>query len=152
MTIAAQPNLERRITDAVIVLLSALSGLSGVTIRAADDSDAVASPYIVVQTTSEGEAIYNSGIRAVRVSAILKTTAGEGPKASTDAQLLTYDAAFEQFIFAQSMKDLAAAITAAGEFFRLYNVTNPTSAATTFDESKREIEYAFDAHAVFTES
>jgi hypothetical protein len=147
-TLAESPSLQARITDAVVSLLSAITALDSVTIRAADSSDAMQTPYIVVETVRTGEAIHNSGVAILDCTIKLNTTAHEGANATTDAELLAYDAAIEELLFKNSMATLAGTITAAANYATVYTCFDAGSQATEFSESKRNIQYQFTAHAI----
>lgn len=142
----------RRIENAVLVLLGAASALTGVTKRAGVDDATVATPYLTVNANRQGEVIHNSGVQEVAVTIHLKTTMGNGSKVTDDTAFLEYDAAIEAVIWGSSMKDFAAAITAAGEFLLIYAARNPSSQPAAFDDTRREIVYTFTLHAIATTS
>lgn len=142
-TIAASPSLLRRIEDSVVDTLRGIDALAGIVITAGIVDQDIETPYIVVNAGRDDERIHNSGSYNFTVRIVLKTTAGEGPKASTDAQLLVIDAGIEEALFVESAEDLAATLTANGDFMRVDAVFDVTSEATEFNDLKREIEYNF---------
>ena len=152
MPIADEPNLMRRIENAVLVLLAAASALNGVTKRAGVDDTTTQTPYLVVNANRQGEVIANSGVQEVAVTISLKTTMGNGSKATDDETFLEYDAAIESVIWGSSMRDFATAITNAGEYLLIYAARNPASQPAAFDDSRREIVYSFTLHAISTTS
>lgn len=148
MPLANEPNLMRRIENAVIVLIGAITALNGVAKRAGVDDDTVATPYITVNANRQGEVIHNSGVQEVALTIHLKTTIGNGTKATDDEAFLAYDAAIESVIWGGSTRALAAAITGAGEYLQIYAVRNPASQPAAFDDARREIIYTLTLHAI----
>lgn len=144
-TLAESPSLTRRLEDAVAAVFGAVAGLAGLPIKAGISDGEIATPYMVINASRSGERIHASGVYDFDVTAILKTTAGDGPKATDDATLLAYDAAMEEALFGPSVQGLAAAITAAGEYLRCDAVMSPGSEPTAFDDTRREITYSFSA-------
>ena len=147
-TLAESPALDKRIAQAVVSLLSAIAGLSGVAVRLAEDSDAVSTPYISVAAHKAGEAIANSGVHIIEIEIRLNTTVHAGDNSTDDETLLQYDAALEEFCIGGSMFALATAIENDADFVKVYNCQDPQSEATDFDEEKRNIAYTFQAHAI----
>lgn len=147
-TLEDSPALDKRIAQAVVSLLGAVTGLSGVTINLAENDDTIETPYISVQANRTGEAIQNSGVHEIEVSIMLKTTVHSGTNSTDDATLLSYDSAIEGFCIGQSMDALATSLTTAAEYTTVYNCQDPQSEATEFTEEKRNINYTFQVHAI----
>lgn len=144
----AEPTLTRRLEQAVVTLLSAVDGLGAVTIKEGVTDGTIETPYISVVANRDGERVRDSGSYDCTVHIQLFTTAGEGPKASTDAELLEYDAAIEELLFEQDMGDLADIITANAQDTRIDAVFGPTSEATEFSAVQRNITYQFSCVAM----
>ena len=144
-TLAESPSLTARLEDAVASLLRADSTLAGISVVTGSQSEGIATPFIVVNANRTGERIYNSGVYDCAVTVGLKTTCGNGPKATDDETLLEYDAAIEGVLWTDSPVALGASITAAAEYLHCYAVTGLASTATAFDDTRREISYTFNA-------
>lgn len=140
--------MTRRLEQAVVAMLSAMTDLSAVTIKEGVTDGTIETPFISVVANRDGERVRNSGAYDCTVQIILHTTAGEGPKASSDADLLKYDAAIEEMLFEQSMGDLGDIITANAQDTRVDAVFSPTSEATTFSAVQRNITYQFSCVAM----
>ena len=146
--IIEEPTLTRRLEQSVVTLLSAMDDLSSVTIKEGVTDGTIETPYISVVANRDGERVRDSGAYDCTVRIQLFTTAGEGPKASTDAELLKYDAAIEEMLFEQNMSDLADIITANAQDTRIDAVFGPTSEATEFSAVQRNITYQFSCVAM----
>jgi len=144
-TLAESPSLTARLEDAVAGLLLANPVIAAITVKTGTEDGEIETPYIVVNSNRNGERIYNSGVNDCGVRIQLKTTMGNGPKATDDAGLLALDAAVESVIWGGSPVALAAAITSGADYLKCYAVTNLASEATTFDATRREIAYTFNA-------
>jgi hypothetical protein len=144
-TIAEHPSLTVRLEAAVASLLADSSGLGDISVRTGTEDGSIGTPYIVVNAHRIGERIHNSGVYDCEVRIHLKTTMGNGPKATDDATLLALDAAIEAVVFGDSPRQLAADITTEADFLRCDAVLSPRSEPTVFDDTRREITYSFTA-------
>ena len=133
--------LTGRLIDSMVAILGDITALAGVTIREEGDSAAVETPYIVVGASRLNERVHGSGAYNMELRIHLKTTSGEGPKASTDAQLLDLDGGIEEAVFSLRGEDLADVLTANGEELRVDDVFDAISEATEFTNAKRNIIY-----------
>jgi hypothetical protein len=143
-TLAESPSLTARLEDAVASLLRADSTLAGITVRTGTDDAAVETPFISVTANRTGERIHGSGAYDCAVRIALKTTMGNGPKATDDETLLELDAAVESVIWGPSPRALATAITAAADYLQCHAVTDLASTPTAFDDTRREITYTIN--------
>lgn len=142
-TLAELPSLTRRMESAVAAVLGDVEGLGGINIREGATDGEIETPFIVVNANRAKERIHGSGVYEIDVRIQLKTTVGVGPKCTDDAQLLAYDIAIEEALWAPG--SLAAELTAAAEFIRCDAVLSPSSEPTSFDATRREIAYFFTA-------
>jgi len=133
--------LTNRLIDSMIAVLGDVDDLAGVTIREESDSAKVETPFIVVGANRLTERVHGSGAYDVELRIHLKTTSGEGPKASTDADLLKLDGGIEEALFSLKGEELADVLTANGEGLRVDDVFDQSSEATEFTNVKREIAY-----------
>jgi len=147
-TLIEEPTVARRLEKAVATMLRSITDLGAVTINEGVIDGPVESPYISVVANRDGERVRGSGAYDFTVSIHLHTTAGEGPKASTDAELCKYDAGIEEALFEVSVSDLADVITANAQDVRVDAVFGPTSEATTFNQQQRNITYQFSCVAM----
>lgn len=143
--LADSPSLTARLEDAVSGLLLVDPVLVGITVKTGIEDGDIETPYIVINASRSGERIYNSGVIDCSVRIHLKTTMGNGPKATDDEGLLALDAGLESVLFSVSPVALAAQITSGADYLQCYAVTNLASEATTFDSTRREIAYTFNA-------
>lgn len=142
-TIASQPSLKVRLENSVCTILRAVPTLAGLRIVNGVADEKLETPYLVVNVGRGEQRIHDSGIYNFTVNLDLHTTAGDGPKSTTDAELLELDAGIEEAIFEHSTADFADIITANGEFLRVDAVINPNSEATEFNNVNRNINYNF---------
>ena len=143
VTIETSPSLLRRLEDSVVETVKAVDGIEGIVVTPGIIDQDIETPYIVVNAARDSERIHNSGSYECTVSIHLMTTAGAGPKACTDAQLLALDGAIEEVLFKDSAQSLAATLTANADFLRVDAVLDIQSQATEFNDAKRNIEYNF---------
>jgi hypothetical protein len=132
----------------MVTILGNITDLSGITINEGVTEENIATPYISVNASRDAERVRGGGAYDFTVMIDLFTTIGEGPKASTDAQLLTLDAAIEEALFEVDVYDLADVLTANAQDVRVDAVFGPTSEATEFNQSKRNITYQFNCVAM----
>jgi hypothetical protein len=147
-TLIDEPTLTRRLEKAMTTILASITDLSGVTIQEGVSDDTIATPFISVVANRDGERVRNSGAYDCTVMIRLHTTTGDNAKASTDAQLVTYDAAIEEALFTVDMNDFADVLTANAQDVRVDAVFGPTSEATTFNQKQRNITYQFSCVAM----
>jgi hypothetical protein len=144
-TLAESPSLTARLEDAIAALLRADSTLAGITVRTGTNDAQIETPFIAVTANRTGERIHNSGAYDCAVRIHLKTTMGNGPKATDDDGLLELDAAIESVIWGPSPRTLAASITDAADYLKCHAVTDLNSSPTAFDDTRREITYTLNA-------
>ena len=151
-----EPSLKRCVEDALVKMLRDIDALDPVSVYGGiADVVKVETPFITVNVARDGERIRNSGAYDCTANIILHTTASEddaAERASTDAELLAYDAGLEELLFGTSTDDLADTITANADGVRVDAVFGPSSDTPEFDDAKRNISYEFSFVAMAVES
>lgn len=120
-------------------------------VQGGNSNEGLQTPYLVVNCNTIGRPIesQNTGKLPQEVDCNLNlyTTAGDGENATSDEDLLDLDLRIEKAFFLPAAKDVKDSIQDKGDSVKLYSFLNPNSAATEFDDIKRNIEYNFQIHA-----
>lgn len=149
------PTLKRRIEESVAKMLRDIDALAPVSIREGITDADVETPFISINATRDGERVRASGAYDCTVTITLHTTASrddQAANATTDEELLEYDAGIEEMLFENSVKDLADTLTANAQDVRVDAVFGPTSDTPEFSEARRDIAYEFSCVAMRTDA
>lgn len=155
MSVIEEPSLKRCVEDALVKMLRDIDALDPVSVYAGIADEEVETPFITVNVARDGERIRNSGAYDCTATIILHTSASEADaaeRASTDAELLAYDAGLEELLFGTSTDDLADTITANADGVRVDAVFGPSSDTPEFSEARRDIAYEFSCVAMRTDA
>jgi len=130
-----------RLMDSMLLVLSDIAALDGVTKRKNGESEDLETPYIVLSANVTGERVHSSGCFDINLEIHLRTTVGNGPKASTDEEFVAYDAGIEEAVWSLRGLDLATVLTVNGVDLQVDDIFDQASTPKEFNETKRGIAY-----------